>query len=77
VDKKPYFGTIRLRVGTLVKERRLGEVTDGASNTFLFWGSVGDGIRLAKLSVVSINHEAADSFSYVIDKASIFSRADI
>ena len=67
VNSKPYFGTVRLRVGNLVKERRLGEVTDGTSNTLLFWESVGDGIRLSKQSVVSINVGATDSFSYLID----------
>ncbi|XZE22757.1 DUF1559 domain-containing protein [Pirellulaceae bacterium SH449] len=67
VNNKPYFGTIRLRVDNLVKERRLGEVTDGTSNTFLFWESVGDGIRLFKKSIVSINIGATDSFSYLID----------
>jgi len=71
VDKKQYFGTIRLRVGTLVKERSLGEVTDGTSNTFLFWESVGDGIRLSKKSVVPINVGATDSFSYLIDNNSL------
>lgn len=67
VSSKAFFGTIRLRVGSLVKERRLSEVTDGTSNTFLFWESAGDGVRLSRQVRVSIDVGAAESFSYLID----------
>jgi len=67
VDGKAFFGTIRLRVGDLVKERRLNEVTDGISNTFLFWDSIGDSVRLSRELRISINVGAAESFRYLVD----------
>jgi len=41
-----YSGTIRLRIDSLVNEHRLKEVTDGTSQTLLFWESNGDALRL-------------------------------
>ncbi len=64
---KAYFGTIRLRVGRLVKERRISEVTDGTSNTFLFWESVGDALRISRQLKLAFNTGAPESFSYIID----------
>ena len=64
---KPHFGTIRLRVGSVVRERRLGEVIDGTSNTFLFWESVGDRIWFSRKVSFPMNEGASGAFSYLID----------
>ncbi|MEI8212850.1 MAG: DUF1559 domain-containing protein [Planctomycetota bacterium] len=67
VNNQPYFGTIRLRVGSLVKERRLADVTDGTSNTLMFWESVGDAIRNPSQVKTSINQGAPESFVYLLN----------
>ncbi len=67
VNSKPHFGTIRLRVGTVVKERRLSEVLDGTSNTFLFWESAGNSLWLSKLVGLPMNQGASPTFTYLID----------
>ncbi len=64
---KAFFGTIRLRVGQLVKERRVSEVTDGTASTFLFWESVGDGLRLSRQLKMTFNEGSSDFFDYLID----------
>ncbi len=67
IANKPHFGTIRLRVGSIVRERRLAEVTDGTSNTFLFWESAGDRLWLSKNVSIPINDGALPTFAYLID----------
>lgn len=64
---KAHFGTIRLRVGSVVKERRLAEVTDGTSNTFLFWESAGDRISFSRKVSFPMNEGASATFTYLID----------
>ncbi len=64
---KSHFGTIRLRVDSIVRERRLAEVTDGTSNTFLFWESIGDRIWLSKKVSIPMNEGASATFTYLID----------
>ena len=64
---KAHFGTIRLRVGSIVRERRIGEVTDGTSNTFLFWESAGDRIWFSKNVSIPMNEGASPTFTYLID----------
>ena len=65
----PLFGTVRLRVGTIVRERRLNEVSDGTSNTLLFWESVGDSIRMKKTKKLSVDLSAPRNFVYNIDSS--------
>ena len=67
IGSKPHFGTIRLRVGSIVRERRLGEVIDGTSNTFLFWESAGDRIWFSRKVSISMNEGASPVFTYLID----------
>ncbi len=67
VASKPYFGTIRLRVGSIVRERRLAEVVDGTSNTFLFWESAGDRFWLSRNVSISFNDGALPTFTCLID----------
>lgn len=67
IANKPHFGTVRLRVGSIAKERRIGEVIDGTSNTFLFWESSGDHIWLSKNIRIPINQGASPTFTYLID----------
>ena len=64
---KAHFGTIRLRVGSVVRERRLSEVTDGTSNTFLFWESAGGRIWFSRKVRIPINAGASPRFTYLID----------
>ena len=64
---KAHFGTIRLRVGSIVRERRIGEVIDGTSNTFLFWESAGDRLWLSRSVSLSMNAGASPTFTYIID----------
>jgi len=67
ITGRPAFGTIRLRVGSIVKERRLAEVTDGTSNTFLFWESAGDRLWFSKTVSVAFSAGASSTFAYQID----------
>jgi hypothetical protein len=67
VDGKPAFGAVRLRVGNVVRERRVSEVTDGTSNTLLFWESIGDGLYLPGLAPQSIDQQCPSTFYYMID----------
>lgn len=64
---KAHFGTIRLRVGSIVRERRLGEVIDGTSNTFLFWESAGDRLWFSRKVSFPMNAGASSTFTYLID----------
>ncbi len=65
---KPEFGTIRLRIQGLVKERRMKEITDGASQTLLFWESTGDRLKLPGVDfLVDMNRHAPTSFLFHVD----------
>ena len=44
VGQKLLLGTVRVRVGEVVKEFRVHDVRDGTSQTLLFWESRGDGL---------------------------------
>ncbi len=44
VGKQLLLGTVRVRVGDVVKEFRVRDVRDGTSQTLLFWESRGDGL---------------------------------
>ena len=67
ITNKSYFGTIRMRVGSFLKGCRLGDVTDGTSNTFLFWECAGDRLWLSKQVSVGMNDGALLTFVYVND----------
>lgn len=65
----PLFGTVRLRVGTIVRERRLSEVSDGSSHTLLFWESIGDSLRTQRTAKVSADLNSPSNFTYHIDNS--------
>ncbi len=44
VGQQLLLGTVRVRVGEVVKEFRVRDVRDGTSQTLLFWESRGDGL---------------------------------
>jgi hypothetical protein len=44
VGQQMLLGTVRVRVGDVVKEFRVRDVRDGTSQTLLFWESRGDGL---------------------------------
>ncbi len=67
ISGKAHFGTIRLRVGSVVRERRLSEVSDGTSNTFLFWESVGERIWFSRQVSFPMNEGASATFTYLIE----------
>jgi hypothetical protein len=69
-EVNPLFGTVRLRVGALVRERRLHEVTDGTSQTLLFWECIGDALRSQRSKKLPADIYAPNSFYYNIDKSS-------
>lgn len=66
VGSKPLFGTVRLRVGDIVREYRMKDIIDGTSQTLLFWESRGDFLFDRNLrSTADIG--GVTSFSYMID----------
>jgi len=67
IGNKSFFGTIRMRVGSLLKGCRLGEVTDGTSSTFLFWECAGDKLAFSRQVSVGMNDGALLTFVYVND----------
>jgi prepilin-type processing-associated H-X9-DG protein len=68
IDRKPSFGAVRVRVGGLVRERRLREITDGLSNTLLFWESAGDKLHFAdRRKAADMDTEATANFGFMID----------
>ncbi len=68
-NSKPVFGSVRLRVGKLVFERRLHEITDGSTQTLLFWESVGDFLRLPNLPPESMDEKCSSAFSFLTDSS--------
>lgn len=70
-DRKPAFGSVRLRVGNLVRERRLRDITDGLSNTLLFWESTGDLLHVpGRSKAAEMDTDATSSFAFQIDTES-------
>lgn len=66
VGQQLLIGTVRVRVGDVVKEFRVRDVRDGTSQTLLFWESRGDGLfsggRRGTLEELGL-----DSFEYWSD----------
>lgn len=67
IANKSFYGTIRMRVGSLLRGCRLGEVTDGTSSTFLFWECAGDKLAFSRQVSVGMNDGALLTFVYVND----------
>jgi len=68
IDHKPRFGTVRLRVGELVREYRIRDVRDGTSQTLLFWESRGDKLYSSRRESGSADELGLRSFEYMIDQ---------
>jgi type II secretory pathway pseudopilin PulG len=66
VGQQLLLGTVRVRVGDVVKELRVRDVRDGTSQTLLFWESSGDGLFLGG-SRGSPEEIGLRSFEYWID----------
>ena len=69
LDRKPFFGTVRLRVGELVKEYRMRDVLDGTSQTLLFWESRGDVLFSGRGIRGTADEIGLSSFDYMIDQS--------
>lgn len=61
------FGAVRARIKGLTQRRRLSDITDGSSNTILFWESCGDRFRQPKsLKDLDFDSNVQDSFSLIV-----------
>jgi prepilin-type processing-associated H-X9-DG protein len=62
------FGAVRTRIKGLTRARRLSDITDGSSNTVLFWESCGDRFRHPKFAKdLDLDSNVQDSFSLLVD----------
>ncbi|MCF7962384.1 MAG: DUF1559 domain-containing protein [Pirellula sp.] len=68
-EQNPLFGSVRLRVGEISRERRIREITDGTSQTLLFLESVGDALRLSERLKVSADTGCPSAFHYQINRS--------
>ncbi len=66
VNGLPQLGSVRLRVGSVVRQFRMRDIRDGASNTLLFWECRGDKIFIPGQSG-SPDDIGLRSFEYWID----------
>lgn len=62
--RRPYPGTIRVRIGNFMTNTRLAEVTDGTTQTLLFWESRGDILHRSPKSKGSVEEYGLRSFTY-------------
>jgi|LakMenEpi03Aug12_release.lakeMendotaPanAssembly.Ray.scaffolds.fasta_scaffold115698_1 type II secretory pathway pseudopilin PulG len=58
-------GSIRVRIGTIVKEHRIREIVDGTSNTLIFWESMGDSLYRG-IFKTNADLNSPDSFRYMV-----------
>jgi prepilin-type N-terminal cleavage/methylation domain-containing protein/prepilin-type processing-associated H-X9-DG protein len=62
------FGSVRTRIKGLTQSRRLSDITDGTSNTVLFWESCGDRIRKPTSSMdLDFDTNVRDSFTLLVN----------
>ena len=58
-------GSIRVRIGTIVKEHKISEIVDGTSNTLIFWESIGDSLYQGVFKTKA-DLNCPDSFRYMV-----------
>ncbi len=69
-NDKLKLGSVRLRVGEIVKQQRLKNIRDGLSNTLLFWESRGDALFSENGSRGTPDSVGLTFFRFVLDGSS-------